>query len=46
MKKNKEKSRTEMVIDSILAGGYAEDELEEIISVCESELSILQAERK
>lgn len=44
--KDKEKSRTEMVIDVILEGGFAEDELEEIISVCESELSILQAEVK
>jgi len=47
--KNKEKSyvdRVEIVVDKILEGGYTEDELEEIISVCESELSILQERSK
>ena len=41
---SREKSRLEIVIDKILEGGYAEDELEEIISTCESELSILREE--
>jgi len=43
-KMSRGKSRMEMVIDAILEGGYAEDELEEIISICESELSILREE--
>lgn len=46
MKKDKEKSRLEIVMDKITEGGYTEDELEEIISLCESELSILRADRR
>ena len=33
-----EKSRVEMIIDSILEGGFTEDELQEIIDTCETEL--------
>ena len=38
MKKNNQKTRTEIVIDTILEGGYTEDELQEIIDVCETEI--------
>ena len=37
------KSEVELVMDSILEGRYTEDELEEIISICNDEISILQA---
>ena len=38
MKKDEQRSRTEMVIDSILEGGYAIEELQEIMDTCEDEI--------
>lgn len=35
----KEKSRTELIIDELESGGFTEDELNEIIDACESEIS-------
>ena len=39
MKKYDERSRKQIVIDAILEGGYTEEELLEIIEVCEEEIN-------
>ena len=35
---NKEESRTEKVINEIASGGFTEDELNDIIEACETEI--------
>lgn len=45
-KKSNEKSRTEIIIDEILCGGFTEDELQEIIDTCNDEIDRIQNEEE
>lgn len=46
MKKSDERSRTQIIIDEILCGGFTIEELEEIGDICNSEIERIQKEEE